>query len=53
MDSERKRPVNGPCAAEAHVVAFSDGIAANWNILEMARENGRWIVKRDIPNDVS
>jgi hypothetical protein len=39
--------------AEAHLAAFSDGIAANWNILEMARENGRWIVKRDIPNDVS
>jgi hypothetical protein len=39
--------------AEAHVVAFSDGIAANWNILQMTRENGRWIVKRDVPNGVS
>jgi hypothetical protein len=33
--------------AEAKVGAFSDGIAANWNILHLARENGRWIVKRD------
>jgi hypothetical protein len=41
------------CEAEAHVVAFSDGLAANWNILQMAREDGRWIVKRDIPKGVS
>ncbi len=39
--------------AEAHVVAFSDGMAANWNILQMMRENGCWIVKRDIRNGVS
>src|SRR5271170_4753526 len=35
--------------AEAQVVAFSDGMGANWNILQMTKENGRWIVKRDIP----
>src|SRR5271156_443860 len=39
--------------AEVHVEAFSDGIAANRNVLRMARENGHWIVKRDTPNGVS
>jgi hypothetical protein len=39
--------------AEAKVQAFSDGIAANWNILRVVRRDGHWIVKSDTNNGVS
>jgi hypothetical protein len=39
--------------AEAKVSAFSDGIAANWNILRVVFKEGRWIVKSDKPDGVS
>jgi hypothetical protein len=44
---------NNGSAAEADVEAYSDGIAANWNILRIEREQGQWIVKHDQPNGVS
>ncbi len=39
--------------AEARVEAFSDGIAANWNILRIVFKDGRWIVKSDKLDGVS
>jgi hypothetical protein len=39
--------------AEASVEAFSDGIAANWNILRLVFKEGRWIVKSDRNDGVS
>jgi hypothetical protein len=43
----------GAQEAEAKVSAFSDGIAANWNILRVVLKEGHWIVKSDKPNGVS
>jgi len=39
--------ISGQEEAEAKVGAFSDGIAANWNILRIVFKEGRWIVKSD------
>ena len=39
--------------AEAEVEAFSDGIAANWNALQVAFSEGRWSVTRDKIDGVS
>lgn len=39
--------------AEANVEAYSDGIAANSNILRITRGKGRWVVKQDQPNGIS
>ncbi len=39
--------------AEAKVSAFSDGIAANWNVLRVVFREGRWIVKSDKLDGVS
>jgi hypothetical protein len=39
--------------AEVKVSAFSDGIAANWNILRVVFKEGRWVIKSDKPNGVS
>lgn len=38
---------------EASVEAFSDGIAANWNTLQLTVEGGHWIVKHDKLTGVS
>jgi len=39
--------------AEVKVEAFSDGIAANWNILRMILREGRWKVAKDKSDGVS
>lgn len=39
--------------AEAEVEAFSDGIAANWNILQLHLQDGRWVVKSNKLRGVS
>jgi hypothetical protein len=39
--------------AEVKVSAFSDGIAANWNILRVVFKEGRGVVKRDKLDGVS
>jgi hypothetical protein len=45
--------ISGQEEAEAKVGAFSDGIAANWNILRIVFKEGRWIVKSDKLDGVS
>jgi hypothetical protein len=39
--------------AEARVSTYSDGIAANWNILRVVSMEGHWVVKTDRPDGVS
>jgi len=39
--------------AEARVEAYSDGMAANWNVLQLVLLNGHWNVKSDKADGVS
>lgn len=43
----------GGVEADARVEAFSDGIAANWNILRLTLRDGHWTVTSDKSDGVS